>query len=219
MFYASESTPVADDVTLADAALCAAADCLYNATSAINESHYNFSLFDHGVACVFETSSEEFITSPLFQMCIYFMYSAVFIVALLGNGMVCFVVNTSPRMKTVTNYFIVNLAVGDIFMTMFCVPFSFVSILVLRYWPFGVAMCKVVNYSQAVSVFVSAYTLLAISFDRYMAIMRPLKPRLGRAAAKLIVAAVWGGALATAAPIPIVSQLQRPSQWHIVCEV
>lgn len=216
MFYATDSTTVADDVT---PDLCAAHDCLYNSTSAINESQYNFSHIEHELACVFESSSEKFITSSLFQMCVYFMYSAVFIVALLGNGMVCFVVNTSPRMKTVTNYFIVNLAVGDIFMTLLCVPFSFVPMLVLRYWPFGVVMCKVVNYSQAVSVFVSAYTLLAISIDRYMAIMRPLKPRLGRAAAKLVVAVVWGGALATAAPIPIVSQLERPSQWHIVCEV
>lgn len=219
MFDATESTTIADDVTFAYVALCTASDCLYNTTSAINTSNYNYSHIQHELACVFESSSERFIASPLFQICIYFMYSAVFIVALLGNGMVCFVVNTSPRMKTVTNYFIVNLAVGDIFMTLLCVPFSFVPMLVLRYWPFGVVMCKVVNYSQAVSVFVSAYTLLAISIDRYMAIMRPLKPRLGKAAAKLVVAVVWGGALATAAPIPIVSQLERPSQWHIVCEV
>ncbi|XP_075972004.1 RYamide receptor-like [Anticarsia gemmatalis] len=168
--------------------------------------------------CNPSASSEDFLTSTVFQSCVYFMYSTVFLIALLGNGLVCFVVKTSPRMKTVTNYFIVNLAVGDILMTLFCVPFSFVSTLVLRYWPFGLIMCKVVNYSQAVSVLVSAYTLLAISIDRYMAIMRPLKPRLGKAAAKSVVAAVWGGALATAAPISVVSQLQRPTAWHQYCQ-
>ncbi|XP_049869958.1 RYamide receptor-like [Pectinophora gossypiella] len=163
-------------------------------------------------------TENDFLTSTVFQACVYVMYSAVFVVALLGNGLVCWVVQTSPRMKTVTNYFIVNLAVGDILMTLFCVPFTFVSTLALRYWPFGALMCKVVNYSQAVSVLVSAYTLLAISIDRYMAIMRPLQPRLGRAHAKLVVAAVWAGALATAAPIPIVSQLRRPSPWHQYCQ-
>ncbi|KAG6459618.1 RYamide receptor-like [Manduca sexta] len=162
-------------------------------------------------------TSDSFLTSTLFHTCVYFMYCVVFVVALLGNGLVCFVVQTSPRMKTVTNYFIVNLAVGDILMTMFCVPFSFVSMLILRYWPFGAVMCKVVNFSQAVSVLVSAYTLLAISIDRYMAIMRPLKPRLGKTAAKIVVAGVWGGAVATAAPIYVVSKLQRPSEWHRVC--
>ncbi|XP_022825422.1 RYamide receptor-like [Spodoptera litura] len=161
---------------------------------------------------------QDFLTSSLFHGCIYLMYSIVFLVALLGNGLVCFVVQTSPRMKTVTNYFIVNLAVGDILMTLFCVPFSFVPMLILRYWPFGFVMCKVVNYTQAVSVLVSAYTLLAISIDRYMAIMRPLRPRLGKAAAKMVVAAVWLGALTTAAPIAVVTQLQRPTPWHKLCQ-
>ncbi|CAK1545854.1 unnamed protein product [Leptosia nina] len=79
-------------------------------------------------------------------------------------------------------------------------------------------MCKVVNYTQAVSVFVSAYTLVAISIDRYMAIMRPLKPRLGRVAAKFIVAGVWASACATATPIFIVSEIKRPTTWHELCE-
>ncbi|XP_030033278.2 RYamide receptor [Manduca sexta] len=80
-------------------------------------------------------------------------------------------------------------------------------------------MCKVVNFSQAVSVLVSAYTLLAISIDRYIVIMRPLKPRLGKTAAKFVVATVWIGAMITATPIPVVSQLQRPTPWHQACEV
>ncbi|XP_050343916.1 RYamide receptor-like isoform X2 [Nymphalis io] len=163
-------------------------------------------------------SAGSLLSTPIFQFCVFFMYCTIFIVALIGNGLVCFVVQSSPRMKTVTNYFIMNLAIGDILMTIFCVPFSFVSMLVLRYWPFGIVMCKIVNYSQAVSVLVSAYTLLAISIDRYMAIMRPLQPRLGKTAAKFIVAAVWGGALATAAPIIIVSQIQRPTEWHQYCK-
>ncbi|CAG9795164.1 unnamed protein product [Diatraea saccharalis] len=199
--------------------VCSSYECLQNATNIVNQSIYNYSWPEHSLVCVIETSSEDFVGSTLFQICVYFMYSAVFAVALLGNGLVCFVVHTTPQMKTVTNYFIVNLAVGDIFMTLFCVPFSFVPMLVLRYWPFGEVMCKIVNYSQTVSVLVSAYTLLAISIDRYIAIIHPLKPRLGKAAAKMIVVAVWTGALATAAPIPIVSQLLRPSAWHEACQV
>ncbi|CAH2244160.1 jg23466 [Pararge aegeria aegeria] len=158
------------------------------------------------------------LSTTTFQACVLIMYCTVFIVALIGNGLVCFVVQSSPRMKTVTNYFIMNLAIGDILMTIFCVPFSFISMLLLRYWPFGIVMCKIVNYSQAVSVLVSAYTLLAISIDRYMAIMRPLKPRIGKTAAKFVVAAVWGGALSTAGPIAIVSQIKRPTEWHQYCK-
>ncbi|XP_045534952.1 RYamide receptor [Papilio machaon] len=183
-----------------------------------NVTNFKTKWTDISAICSSSSSSEDFLSSTTFQICVYFMYSAVFVVALIGNGLVCFVVQNSPRMKTVTNYFIVNLAVGDILMTLFCVPFSFVSMLILRYWPFGSIMCKIVNYSQAVSVFVSAYTLLAISIDRYMAIIRPLRPRLGKTSAKLVVVGVWCGALATAGPIPIVSEIQRPTDWHQICK-
>lgn len=118
--------------------------------------------------------------STYFQTTVYMLYTSIFVLALVGNGVVCYIVYSSPRMKTVTNYFIVNLAVGDIMMSLFCVPFSFFSILILQYWPFGSLLCHLVNYSQAVSVLVSAYTLVAISIDRYIAILWPLRPRVSK---------------------------------------
>lgn len=125
--------------------------------------------------CDIDESNEN---SALFETIVYIMYISIFIFALLGNGIVCYIVYSSPRMKTVTNYFIVNLAVGDILLTLFCVPFSFFSILILQYWPYGSVLCHLVNYCQAVSVLVSAYTLVAISVDRYSAILWPLRPRI-----------------------------------------
>lgn len=121
---------------------------------------------------------DELDDNTYFQTTVYIMYISIFIFALFGNGVVCYIVYSSPRMKTVTNYFIVNLAVGDILMSLFCVPFSFFPTLLLQYWPFGSLLCHLVNYSQAISVLVSAYTLVAISIDRYIAILWPLRPRI-----------------------------------------
>lgn len=184
-----------------------------------NLTVYNLTCVQDTLACIFDETIGEFVTTSLFKIFIFIMYSIIFAIALTGNGLVCFVVYTSPEMKTVTNYFIVNLAIGDILMTVLCVPFSFVPVLVLRYWPFGSIMCRVVNYTQAVSVMVSAYTMLAISIDRYIAIVQPLKPRLSKAAAKVVVLAVWAGAAATATPIGVVAQLHKPSMWHVACNV
>ncbi|XP_039276202.1 RYamide receptor-like [Nilaparvata lugens] len=156
--------------------------------------------------------------SAYFQAAIYLTYSAIFVVALVGNGLVCYVVLSSARMRTVTNIFIVNLAVGDIMMTVLCVPFSFVSTLILQYWPFGAPLCHTVSFSQAVSVLVSAYTLVAISVDRYMAIMWPLRPRMGKRHAKVVILLVWVVAIATALPIPLVTRLYEPSPWHTTCQ-
>lgn len=139
---------------------------------------YPYDEYNKSTIAMFDNCNEGFSTSAFFQVAIYVMYISVLFLALIGNGTVCFIVQSSPRMRTVTNFFIANLAIGDILMSFFCIPFSFVSLFVLQYWPFGAVLCRVVNYSQAVSVLVSAYTLVAISIDRYIAIMWPLKPRI-----------------------------------------
>lgn len=156
------------------------------------------------------------VQSPYFQGTIYVMYSIIFLVAMAGNGIICYIVISSPRMRTVTNYFIMNLAVGDILITIFCVPFTSISYL-QQYWTFGAFLCPVVNYSQAVSVFVSAYTMLAISVDRYTAIMWPLKPRLSKKVAALVILIVWMIAAVTALPISVFSTLGQPNEWYQDC--
>lgn len=158
------------------------------------------------------------LKSPYYHATIYIMYSTIMFISVIGNGMVCIIVKSSPRMQTVTNFFIVNMATGDLLMAIFCVPSSSVSMLILYYWPFGTFLCGLVNYSQAVSVLVSAYTLVAISIDRYMAILWPLKPRISKRYALIMISVVWLFALLTALPIAIVSGLTQPSDWHQVCD-
>ncbi|CAN7993258.1 unnamed protein product [Ixodes hexagonus] len=59
-------------------------------------------------------------------------YSVVFVMGLLGNSFVVAVVARSPRMRTVTNYFIVNLAMADILVVVFCIPATLVSNIFVR---------------------------------------------------------------------------------------
>lgn len=53
------------------------------------------------------------------------MYGAVALLAVGGNMLVIFIITTRPRMQTVTNYFIVNLAVGDMITGLLAIPFKF----------------------------------------------------------------------------------------------
>lgn len=159
------------------------------------------------------------LSSVYFHAVVYFFYITIMVLSMFGNGIVCYLVHSAPRMRSVKYFFIVNLSVGDILMTIFCIPFSFVSVLTLRHWPFGEVLCRTVSYSQAISVFVSAYTLVAISIDRYMAIMWPLRPRMTKSHAKIIIVLVWLIALLTALPILIVSSmLQPPEEWYSKCD-
>lgn len=59
-------------------------------------------------------------------------YSIVFIMGIVGNSCVVAVVIRSPRMRTVTNYFIVNLALADILVLLFCLPATLLSNLFIR---------------------------------------------------------------------------------------
>ena len=98
--------------------------------------------------CDYFAGSQSIFSTKWFRGIICFLYSIIFVIALTGNGLVCYVVHSSPRMKTVTNLFIVNLAVGDILMALFCVPTSSISTLILQYWPFGPELCPTVIYLQ-----------------------------------------------------------------------
>lgn len=59
-------------------------------------------------------------------------YCIVFIVGLIGNSFVIAVVLRAPRMRTVTNYFIVNLALADILVIIFCLPATLMSNIFVR---------------------------------------------------------------------------------------
>lgn len=93
-------------------------------------------------------------------------FSAITLTGLAGNLVIMFTIAANVRMRSVTNYFILNLACSDFLMAGLCVPFGFVSNVLLPYWPFGDLLCPLVTYAQTVTVFLSAFTLVAISLDR-----------------------------------------------------
>lgn len=141
------------------------------------------------------------------QILMYLMYITISLAAIGGNGVVIYLIVAYKRMRTVTNFFIMNLAIGDLLMACLCIPFTFVSNLILQYWSFGSIMCLVVSYAQAVSVFISAYTLIAISIDRYIAIIYPLRPRMTKLQSKMIIIVIWIVALLTPLPSALLSKL------------
>lgn len=49
------------------------------------------------------------------------------VIGIIGNIAVFIVVTKSPQMRTLTNQFIANLAVADLFVNILCVPFTLVS--------------------------------------------------------------------------------------------
>lgn len=70
--------------------------------------------------------------SPSISMIMIIAYTIVFLVGIVGNSFVVAIVCKSPRMRTVTNYFIVNLALADILVLLFCLPATLIGNLFIR---------------------------------------------------------------------------------------
>ena len=62
-----------------------------------------------------------------------------------GNSLVIYIVARFSEMRTVTNYYIVNLAVTDLAFLVCCIPFTTINYLTYG-WIFGKTMCTFVFY-------------------------------------------------------------------------
>lgn len=90
---------------------------------------------------------ENHIFPTTYEWVLIAFHTVVFLVGLIGNALVCVAVYRNHSMRTVTNYFIVNLAVADFMVIFFCLPPTVVWD-VTETWFMGTALCKIVLYFQ-----------------------------------------------------------------------
>ena len=99
------------------------------------------------------------------QMIDIFAFVAIVVVAAGGNIIVIWVVVAHKRMRTVINYFLVNLAVADALISVLNALFNFVYML-HNNWPFGKAYCRFSQFISPCTISASVFTFMAIAIDR-----------------------------------------------------
>ncbi|XP_011700827.1 PREDICTED: tachykinin-like peptides receptor 99D [Wasmannia auropunctata] len=124
------------------------------------------------------------------QMIWTLLFAGMIIVATGGNLIVIWIVLAHRRMRTVTNYFLVNLSIADAMVSTLNVIFNYTYML-NSHWPFGTFYCKISEFIAVLTICASVFTLMAISIDRYMAIVNPLKPRMGKKATLCVAIVIW----------------------------
>ncbi|NXS90611.1 CCR7 protein, partial [Jacana jacana] len=97
------------------------------------------------------------------------MYSLICFLGLLGNGLVMLTYIYFKRLKTMTDIYLLNLALADI---LFLLTLPFWATSAAMHWLFGELTCKAVYCICKMSFFSGMLLLLSISIDRYFAIVQ-----------------------------------------------
>jgi len=132
------------------------------------------------------------------------LFCLITVVGLTGNGLVIYVILTKPRMRTVTNLLLLNLAIADVCFVIVIPPFT-AYMQATASWPFGDVSCRLLHYLVNVTAYVTVYTLVLIAALRYATIVHPTSTVRYRTRSNvmLTVAAIW--LLMLLANSPIVS--------------
>ncbi|XP_055291282.1 neuropeptide FF receptor 2 [Moschus berezovskii] len=172
-------------------------DTTHDLYSDINITYVNYYLHQPQVAAIFIIS-----------------YFLIFLLCMVGNTVVCFIVMRNKHMHTVTNLFILNLAISDLLVGIFCMPITLLDNIIAG-WPFGSTMCKISGLVQGISVAASVFTLVAIAVDRFRCVIYPFKPKFTIKTAFVIIMIIWVLAIAIMSPSAIMLHVQEEKNYRV----
>lgn len=154
---------------------------------------------------------------------INYVYCIIFVVGVVGNIWVFVIIGRNRLTKAVTNIFIVNLAIADLFLMLF-LPII-VANRFIGEWVFGMFMCKLYFTSDGVNKFASIMFLVLLSIDRYLAVCHPVASRSIRTVrvAFGMVAASWLLVIALMTPVflyaTILLNIDSENRTSIQCAI
>ncbi|XP_075244626.1 allatostatin-A receptor-like [Convolutriloba macropyga] len=111
--------------------------------------------------------------------------------------------------RNTTDVFMGNLAIADCMVCALVIPPTIIDQAFKTSWLFGLYYCKLQKYMAQLSVYISIYTLVFMSLDRYLAVVHPFTSRGIRTAknAALLIGALWVFVCLAASPILHISKL------------
>ena len=128
------------------------------------------------------------------QITLTVLYVVVFPMALLGNSLVLHVVVKRQSMRNVLNLSIVNMAIADLLITVFVMPYSVYFLFAGVEWfggLFGLILCKMIHFSLTASIAASVITLIVITVDRFVSIVFVWKRFLNLKTSKISLVVIW----------------------------
>ncbi|XP_046805936.1 octopamine receptor beta-3R isoform X1 [Lucilia cuprina] len=145
----------------------------FNSTH-IDDSNYINSTLPTLTTVIAEQDEDNWITLAVIILK-GFIFFSIILAAVLGNALVIISVQRNRKLRVITNYFVVSLAMADMLVALCAMTFNASVELSGGKWMFGPFMCNVYNSLDVYFSTASILHLCCISVDRYYAIVRPLE--------------------------------------------
>lgn len=155
----------------------------------------------------------------LFTLILSILLMIVLLIGSIGNVLVIYVVLNFGSLKTVTNTYLLHLALSDL-VFLSGIPF-FISSIITHSWIFGGFICKIFFLSQGVNQYTSIIILALLSFDRYLAVCHPSKSITWRSRVKpdTLLILIWILSFLLMLPILLFTTLQETTTDKVQCTI
>lgn len=133
-----------------------------------------------------------------------------------GNLLVIASVYFFKRLRSLSNFFLVSLAVADLLVGAVTVPLHSLSVFK---WPVvGTTIGQVYDFITIVALTASSFSLAAVTYDRNLAISSPLQyaSKMTKHKCRMIVFAVWTCSLLVSLPNFVTKELRPRSMYFVV---
>uniref|UniRef100_UPI0037E88033 neuromedin-U receptor 2 n=1 Tax=Semicossyphus pulcher TaxID=241346 RepID=UPI0037E88033 len=139
--------------------------------------------------------------SPFF-LPVTIVYLFIFLVGLSGNLLTCAVIAKHKKMRNPTNLYLVSLALSDLLVLLFGMPLEIYDLWQNYPFPFGEGGCYFKTFLFETVCFASILNVTALSVERYIAVLHPLKTRYlsTNQHAKRVITIVWVVSMVCAIP-------------------
>ncbi|XP_068745391.1 galanin receptor type 1-like [Montipora capricornis] len=117
-------------------------------------------------------------------------YIVITIIGTIANLVLCCALLRKKQPRKASEYFILNLALTDLVTCSIGIPLD-IAVILVKHWPFGAFMCKVVYPFQTLLTAVSVGTLACMAMERYRAIVTPFKTMFSVKFVRIAIFAVW----------------------------
>ncbi|KAM3877745.1 neuromedin-U receptor 1 [Diretmus argenteus] len=139
--------------------------------------------------------------SPYF-LPVTLVYLLIFLTGLSGNLLTCAVIAKHKKMRNPTNLYLLSLAVSDLLVLLFGMPLEIYDLWQNYPFPFGEGGCYFKTFLFETVCFASILNVTALSVERYMAVVYPLKTRylFTNQHARRVITIVWVVSMSCAIP-------------------